>query len=616
VDLQTTLYIYKEDYAPISKEENSGDAYELGRASTSEEALAILTIVRNVFECQYGYPSNHLFKIEGELEGEDLEYDKMVELIQVAINLHGTDTEVRRKKERDEYVRRCNHIPIKVQCYRQSQSTSYEDALQGGAVRTLDLGSTDRQTLQGIVNSLADVADTFDGNWADDLLYWVTGAMYMEDATPSELFDALDGFDANHPMIKVRPRPGLHGKWDPGYEGNPGFVNEHDDEHCDLHEVLALVEELPYDRMKPFAFEPISVADATPVELKPETKERIADILRDLRTGGLLKDIGHKYDYEEGMRFLWQRPDKSIIPVIFQCYLPGDGTYASVYPVGSTNISVEQTPVKIVELQRISPEPATPEEDPMEAHNVQQFDYDKIEQDTLDRVADQYLKELSFAELMSTEGVGTVLREAYNNEILEACKADAEEGLEKLKSRNEQVLEEFCDWVEGGDLLMLDGSEGHVHMSVESVEDGVTLEAQSTTYILTPDRYEEGGKNEYRNLEMILGTDVDGKCCHLVWGEKDLCFRRAFKEESRTVLGLPIQGKIFVFAGFRSPALEEAITHAGGIVAKTVGKHTCYLVVLGAVGSSKFKKALELGTTILGRDALGAQLGLDLSKPK
>jgi NAD-dependent DNA ligase len=59
-----------------------------------------------------------------------------------------------------------------------------------------------------------------------------------------------------------------------------------------------------------------------------------------------------------------------------------------------------------------------------------------------------------------------------------------------------------------------------------------------------------------------------------------------------------IQGKIFVFSGFRNKDLEKYIEEQGGSVKTSVSKNTDYVVVADKIESSKTNKARELGIKI------------------
>jgi DNA ligase (NAD+) len=61
-----------------------------------------------------------------------------------------------------------------------------------------------------------------------------------------------------------------------------------------------------------------------------------------------------------------------------------------------------------------------------------------------------------------------------------------------------------------------------------------------------------------------------------------------------------LEGKVFVFTGFRDKNLEEEVQKRGGVIGSSISKKTTYLCVKeSGSGSSKETKALELGITIL-----------------
>lgn len=67
----------------------------------------------------------------------------------------------------------------------------------------------------------------------------------------------------------------------------------------------------------------------------------------------------------------------------------------------------------------------------------------------------------------------------------------------------------------------------------------------------------------------------------------------------------PLSGKYFVFSGFRRSDLEKIIESKGGKIGSSVSKNTTHLVMKEVgTGSSKEKKALELGITIITVDDL------------
>ncbi len=135
-----------------------------------------------------------------------------------------------------------NTISIQVEVYRHSQYTSYEDAVECGGNRMLDIHTTDRNSILSLLNCIAASCDAFDGDWYNDLTYWVSGDIYMEDATPSEVFAAIDGYDPDNPAIKVRPRSNLIGEWSP----DKGFISYLDTQRWKLSSVLRLVEYTQY----------------------------------------------------------------------------------------------------------------------------------------------------------------------------------------------------------------------------------------------------------------------------------------------------------------------------------------------------------------------------------
>jgi DNA ligase (NAD+) len=64
-------------------------------------------------------------------------------------------------------------------------------------------------------------------------------------------------------------------------------------------------------------------------------------------------------------------------------------------------------------------------------------------------------------------------------------------------------------------------------------------------------------------------------------------------------------GQTLVFTGFRSPELEEQVKSEGGKIGSSVSKKTAVLVVkVKGSGSSKEKKALDLGVEVWGREDL------------
>lgn len=80
---------------------------------------------------------------------------------------------------------------------------------------------------------------------------------------------------------------------------------------------------------------------------------------------------------------------------------------------------------------------------------------------------------------------------------------------------------------------------------------------------------------------------------------KDLPITIAQKVEAVKV-GTDLDGKSFVFTGVRRADLEEVIESRGGKIAGSVSKNTTHLVMKAkGSGSSKEKKALDLGVTIL-----------------
>ena len=80
---------------------------------------------------------------------------------------------------------------------------------------------------------------------------------------------------------------------------------------------------------------------------------------------------------------------------------------------------------------------------------------------------------------------------------------------------------------------------------------------------------------------------------------KDLPITIAQKVEAVKV-GTDLDGKSFVFTGVRRADLEEVIESRGGKIAGSVSKNTTHLVMkVKGSGSSKEKKALDLGVTIL-----------------
>ncbi len=80
---------------------------------------------------------------------------------------------------------------------------------------------------------------------------------------------------------------------------------------------------------------------------------------------------------------------------------------------------------------------------------------------------------------------------------------------------------------------------------------------------------------------------------------KDLPITIAQKVEAVKV-GSDLDGKSFVFTGVRRADLEEVIESRGGKIAGSVSKNTTHLVMKAkGSGSSKEKKALDLGVTIL-----------------
>ena len=68
-------------------------------------------------------------------------------------------------------------------------------------------------------------------------------------------------------------------------------------------------------------------------------------------------------------------------------------------------------------------------------------------------------------------------------------------------------------------------------------------------------------------------------------------------------------GQTLVFTGFRSPELEEQVKAEGGKIGSSVSKKTSVLVVkTKGSGSSKEKKAIDLGVEVWGRDDLENKL--------
>jgi hypothetical protein len=135
-----------------------------------------------------------------------------------------------------------NTIEIQVEVYRCSQYGSYEESVEGGGNRMLDIDTTDRGNILSLLNCIAQSCDAFDGDWCNDLTYWVTGDIYMEDATPSEVFAAIDCYDPNNPAIKVRPRVNLMGGWTPDI----GFINYLDTQRWELSTVVELIDSTQY----------------------------------------------------------------------------------------------------------------------------------------------------------------------------------------------------------------------------------------------------------------------------------------------------------------------------------------------------------------------------------
>lgn len=72
-------------------------------------------------------------------------------------------------------------------------------------------------------------------------------------------------------------------------------------------------------------------------------------------------------------------------------------------------------------------------------------------------------------------------------------------------------------------------------------------------------------------------------------------------KKSKTSGKVLFNGKKFVFTGFRSKELEEFITNNGGKVSTGVSKNTDIVVFVGT-DSSKYKKAVSLGITLIGKE--------------
>ena len=76
-------------------------------------------------------------------------------------------------------------------------------------------------------------------------------------------------------------------------------------------------------------------------------------------------------------------------------------------------------------------------------------------------------------------------------------------------------------------------------------------------------------------------------------------------------------GQTLVFTGFRSPELEEQVKAEGGKIGSSVSKKTSVLVVKAkGSGSSKEKKAIDLGVEVWGRDDLENKLNAAEDEPE
>jgi hypothetical protein len=178
----------------------------------------------------------------------------------------------------------------------------------------------------------------------------------------------------------------------------------------------------------------------------------------------------------------------------------------------------------------------------------QQFDYDNIPQDLMDKCSMKFFKDdLSIVELLSTPGVMEILMESYNNEILEECKSSIEDTNQHVLDKQLEMVEELILWLDEADAIIVqsgNGSEESADFAYESFEEGVTIETPSYIAVVAPGQYARGSGNTFRGLAVQITEDSKGPCCIVTTeisptahpkGPLVLTIRRAFRERTKAI---------------------------------------------------------------------------------